>query len=137
MKAGRIYTRKILGFPPDFTPVCTTEFMTFASMIDEFRNYVLKATSGYLVGMGIYPNIAGYTHLLSTIYIAAKRGLRGLSVCELYSEAGRTSGKSGAAVERAIRNAINKCVAEGRLHVLNGYFGHEIFSEKVVEKDRK
>ncbi len=99
-------------------------------MIDEFRNYVLKATSGYLVGMGIYPNIAGYTHLLSTIYIAAKRGLRGLSVCDLYSEAGRASGKSGAAVERAIRNAINKCVAEGRLHVLNGYFGHEIFSEK-------
>lgn len=34
------YGRWVIFFshPGDFTPVCTTEFMTFASMINEFRN---------------------------------------------------------------------------------------------------
>ncbi|HCS35645.1 MAG TPA: peroxiredoxin, partial [Sphaerochaeta sp.] len=39
----------ILFSPPaDFTPVCTTEFMTFASMIDEF-----KALNTELVGLSV------------------------------------------------------------------------------------
>lgn len=28
----------LFSHPADFTPVCTTEFMTFASMVDEFRD---------------------------------------------------------------------------------------------------
>ena len=50
------YTRILLGFPPDFTPVCTTEFMTFASMIDEF-----KALNTELIGLSVdslYSHIA-------------------------------------------------------------------------------
>ena len=42
--------------PADFTPVCTTEFMTFASMIDEF-----KAINTELVGLSVdslYAHIA-------------------------------------------------------------------------------
>lgn len=41
---------------PDFTPVCTTEFMTFASMIDEFR-----ALNTELIGLSVdslYSHIA-------------------------------------------------------------------------------
>ncbi len=46
----------LFSHPADFTPVCTTEFMTFASMIDEFRQLDTE-----LVGLsvdGLYSHIA-------------------------------------------------------------------------------
>ncbi len=46
----------LFSHPADFTPVCTTEFMTFASMADEF-----KALSTELVGLSVdslYSHIA-------------------------------------------------------------------------------
>ena len=46
----------LFSHPADFTPVCTTEFMTFASMIDEF-----KALNTELVGLsvdGLFSHIA-------------------------------------------------------------------------------
>lgn len=46
----------LFSHPADFTPVCTTEFMTFASMIDEF-----KALNTELIGLSvdsIYAHIA-------------------------------------------------------------------------------
>lgn len=46
----------LFSHPADFTPVCTTEFMTFASMIDEF-----KAMNTELVGLSVdslYAHIA-------------------------------------------------------------------------------
>ena len=46
----------LFSHPADFTPVCTTEFMTFGSMIDEF-----KALNTELVGLSgdsIYSHIA-------------------------------------------------------------------------------
>ena len=46
----------LFSHPADFTPVCTTEFMTFASMADEFR-----ALNTELVGLSIdslYAHIA-------------------------------------------------------------------------------
>ena len=46
----------LFSHPADFTPVCTTEFMTFASMIDEF-----KAINTELVGLSVdslYAHIA-------------------------------------------------------------------------------
>lgn len=46
----------LFSHPADFTPVCTTEFMTFASMIDEF-----KALNTELVGLSVdslYAHIA-------------------------------------------------------------------------------
>ena len=46
----------LFSHPADFTPVCTTEFMTFASMHDEF-----KAMNTELVGLSIdslYAHIA-------------------------------------------------------------------------------
>ena len=38
----------LFSHPADFTPVCTTEFMTFASMHDEFRELNTE-----LVGLSI------------------------------------------------------------------------------------
>ena len=46
----------LFSHPADFTPVCTTEFMTFGSMIDEF-----KALNTELVGLSVdslYAHIA-------------------------------------------------------------------------------
>lgn len=46
----------LFSHPADFTPVCTTEFMTFASMADEFKNLNTE-----LVGLSvdsIYAHIA-------------------------------------------------------------------------------
>ena len=46
----------LFSHPADFTPVCTTEFMTFSSMLDEF-----KALNTELVGLSvdsIYAHIA-------------------------------------------------------------------------------
>ncbi len=46
----------LFSHPADFTPVCTTEFMTFGSMIDEF-----KAINTELVGLSVdslYSHIA-------------------------------------------------------------------------------
>jgi peroxiredoxin (alkyl hydroperoxide reductase subunit C) len=46
----------LFSHPADFTPVCTTEFMTFATMSDEF-----KALNTQLIGLsvdGLYSHIA-------------------------------------------------------------------------------
>lgn len=46
----------LFSHPADFTPVCTTEFMTFGSMIEEFR-----ALNTDLIGLSvdsIYSHIA-------------------------------------------------------------------------------
>ncbi|MBP7560167.1 MAG: peroxiredoxin [Armatimonadetes bacterium] len=52
----------LFSHPADFTPVCTTEFMTFASMIDKF-----KAVNCELLGLSIDSH---YSHIawLRTIY---------------------------------------------------------------------
>ncbi len=45
----------LFSHPADFTPVCTTEFMTFASMVDDF-----KARNCELIGLSIDSN---YSHI--------------------------------------------------------------------------
>ncbi len=99
-------------------------------MDDNLRAFVTKSLSVLLIGMGIYPNTAGWSHLMDSVYIAAKNGVSGLSVCKLYADVGRSVHKSGVAVERAIRNVINKCENEGRMKKLNDYFGCEVYSEQ-------
>ncbi len=99
-------------------------------MHDDLRAFVNKSMSVYLIGMGIYPNTVSFSHLTESVYIAASHGVNGISICKLYSEVGKTVRKSGVAVERAIRNVINKCINEGRMNKLNEYFGYTVYSEK-------
>jgi 3-Cys thioredoxin peroxidase (EC 1.11.1.15) len=59
--------------PADFTPVCTTEFMTFAAMQEEFR-----ALNCELLGLSIDSN---YSHIARLRTIREKiefRGLKGI-----------------------------------------------------------
>jgi len=61
--------------PADFTPVCTTEFMTFASMEDEFR-----ALNAELLGLSID---SGYSHIAWLRTIKEKiefKGMKGVEV---------------------------------------------------------
>jgi peroxiredoxin (alkyl hydroperoxide reductase subunit C) len=61
--------------PADFTPVCTTEFMTFASMADEF-----KALNCELLGLSIDST---YSHIAWLRTIKEKieyKGMKGLEV---------------------------------------------------------
>ena len=61
--------------PADFTPVCTTEFMTFASMIDEFRDLNCE-----LIGLSIDSN---YSHIAWLRTIQEKicyKGMEGVEV---------------------------------------------------------
>ncbi|MBD3177237.1 MAG: peroxiredoxin [Armatimonadia bacterium] len=65
----------LFSHPADFTPVCTTEFMTFASMVDEF-----KAVNCELIGLSIDSN---YSHIAWLRTIQEKiefKGMKGLEV---------------------------------------------------------
>lgn len=64
----------LFSHPADFTPVCTTEFMTFASMIDEF-----KALNTELIGLSvdsIYAHIAWLRKIKELEY----KGLKNIEV---------------------------------------------------------
>ncbi len=65
----------LFSHPADFTPVCTTEFMTFASMQEEFRAYNTE-----LVGLsvdGLYSHIAWLRTIKDRIEF---RDLKGVEV---------------------------------------------------------
>jgi peroxiredoxin (alkyl hydroperoxide reductase subunit C) len=65
----------LFSHPADFTPVCTTEFMTFATMQDEFAKLNTK-----LVGLsvdGIYSHIAWLRNIKEQITF---RGMSGVEV---------------------------------------------------------
>lgn len=64
----------LFSHPADFTPVCTTEFMTFASMMDEF-----KALNTELLGLSVD---SLYSHIawLRKIQELEWKGLKGIEV---------------------------------------------------------
>ena len=61
--------------PADFTPVCTTEFMTFASMADEF-----KALNAELLGLSIDST---YSHIAWLRTIKEKIAYKGMKDVEV------------------------------------------------------
>jgi peroxiredoxin (alkyl hydroperoxide reductase subunit C) len=61
--------------PADFTPVCTTEFMTFASMADEF-----KALNAELLGLSIDSTFSHIAWLRTIKEKIAYKGMKGLEV---------------------------------------------------------
>ena len=60
--------------PADFTPVCTTEFMTFGTMIDEFR-----AMNTELVGLSV-DSIYGHIAWLRKIQDLEWKGMKNVNV---------------------------------------------------------
>jgi len=65
----------LFSHPADFTPVCTTEFMTFASMMDEF-----KALNCELIGLSIDSN---YSHIAWLRTIKDKIKYKGMENVEV------------------------------------------------------
>ncbi|MBN1461532.1 MAG: peroxiredoxin [Armatimonadetes bacterium] len=61
--------------PADFTPVCTTEFMTFASMADEFR-----ALNAELLGLSIDSNFSHIAWLRTIEEKIEYKGMKQLKV---------------------------------------------------------
>src|SRR5659263_204803 len=64
----------LFSHPADFTPVCTTEFMTFTSMLDEF-----KAVNTELLGLSVdsvYSHIAWLRKIKDLEY----KGMKNLEV---------------------------------------------------------
>ena len=61
----------LFSHPADFTPVCTTEFVTFASMQDDFKNLNCE-----LIGLSIDSN---YSHIAWLRNIQEKVEYRGMS----------------------------------------------------------
>jgi peroxiredoxin (alkyl hydroperoxide reductase subunit C) len=59
--------------PADFTPVCTTEFMTFASMADEF-----KALNAELLGLSIDSTFSHIAWLRTIKEKIPYKGMKGL-----------------------------------------------------------
>lgn len=71
------YTGKwviLFSHPADFTPVCTTEFMTFASMMDEF-----KSLNTELIGLSI-DSIYSHIAWLRTIQGIEYKKMKGIEV---------------------------------------------------------
>lgn len=64
----------LFSHPSDFTPVCTTEFMTFASMMDEFR-----ALNTELVGLSV-DSIYSHIAWLRKIQDLEWKGLKNIEV---------------------------------------------------------
>ncbi len=65
----------LFSHPADFTPVCTTEFMTFATMAEEFR-----ALNCELIGLSID---SGYSHIAWLRTIQEKIEYKGMSGVEV------------------------------------------------------
>jgi peroxiredoxin (alkyl hydroperoxide reductase subunit C) len=61
--------------PADFTPVCTTEFMTFASMAEEF-----KALNAELMGLSIDSTFSHIAWLRTIKEKIEYRGMKGLEI---------------------------------------------------------
>jgi peroxiredoxin (alkyl hydroperoxide reductase subunit C) len=64
----------LFSHPADFTPVCTTEFMTFASMMDEF-----KALNTELVGISV-DSLYAHIAWLRAIKDIEWNGMKGIEV---------------------------------------------------------
>jgi peroxiredoxin (alkyl hydroperoxide reductase subunit C) len=65
----------LFSHPADFTPVCTTEFMTFASMADEFRTLNTE-----LVGLSIDSTFSHIAWLRTILEKIEWNGLKGIEV---------------------------------------------------------
>lgn len=65
----------LFSHPADFTPVCTTEFMTFASMADEFR-----ALNTELIGLSIDSNFSHIAWLRTIKEKIEYKGMKGVEV---------------------------------------------------------
>jgi peroxiredoxin (alkyl hydroperoxide reductase subunit C) len=64
----------LFSHPADFTPVCTTEFMTFASMMDEF-----KALNTELLGLSV-DSLYAHIAWLRTIKTLEWNGMKDIEV---------------------------------------------------------
>ena len=97
----------LFSHPADFTPVCTTEFMTFASMIDEF-----KSLNTELIGLSV-DSLYAHIAWLRKIQELEWNGIKGPEVTfplieDIRMDVARKYGMSppGASTTQAVRSVF-------------------------------
>lgn len=65
---------------------------------------VQQEVSKCLLGMGIYPNVIGFTNLINSVIAVVEMGNNGPSICEAYKQAGRKINK-----KRRFRGTLHTC----------------------------
>jgi len=119
------YTGKWVIFfshPADFTPVCTTEFMTFASMYDDF-----KALNAELLGLSIDSNFSHIAWLRTIKEKIRYKGMKNVEVkfpviADLSMEVAKKYGmvQPGASTTQAVR-AVFVIDPEGMIRAILYY----------------
>ncbi len=112
----------LFSHPADFTPVCTTEFMTFASMQDEFKKLNCE-----LIGLSIDSHYSHIAWLRAIREKASYRGMKNVEVkfpviADLTMEVAKAFGmvQPGASDTQAVR-AVFFIDPEGKIRALIYY----------------
>lgn len=96
----------------------------------ERKSKIADLMSKYLFGMGVFPNVIGYSNLIESIvrYSVADESER-RNVGKIYRTIGEQCGKTGSSVEKSIKLLIRRCEQTGSMARLNEYFGYRVYWE--------
>ncbi len=89
-----------------------------------------------LNSLGVPLHVKGYHYLKYAITMVAKNNTSVVKITkEVYPEIASKHDTTPSSVERAIRHAIDLTLARGSIEVIESYFNHELFNNKITNKE--